>query len=90
MNSSNEVVTFNLLVNRLQEKNMPINNDLEPIELPMDLKFGDRPNTRFRNNLEALQVELVDAPTTEQARNVAWHYVKACLLYTSPSPRDGT
>ena len=56
---------------------MPINNDLEPIELPMDLKFGDRPNTRFRNNLEALQVELVDAPTTEQARNVAWHYVKA-------------
>ena len=56
---------------------MPINNDLEPIELPMDLKFGDRPNTRSRNNLEALQVELVDAPTTEQARNVAWHYVKA-------------
>ncbi len=56
---------------------MPINNDLEPIELPMDLKFGQKPTTRFRNNLDALKVELVDAPTTEQARNVAWHYVKA-------------
>ena len=56
---------------------MPVNNDLEPIELPMDLKF-DRPfDTEFCNNLEALNVELVDAPTTNQARNVAWHYVKA-------------
>ena len=56
---------------------MPINNELEPINLPMELKF-DRPvKTDFQNNLEALQVELVDSPTTEQARNVAWHYVKA-------------
>ena len=56
---------------------MPINKDLQPIELPMELKFGQRPSTRFHNNLEALNVELVDAPTSDQARNVAWHYVKA-------------
>ena len=56
---------------------MPINNDLDPIELPMDLKFGQEPNTNFYNNLQALKVELVDAPTTKQARDVAWHYVKA-------------
>ncbi len=56
---------------------MPINNDLEPIELPMDLKFGRSVNTVFENNLKALKVELVDAPTSEQARSVAWHYVKA-------------
>ena len=56
---------------------MPLNNDLEPIVLPMDLKFGNAVNTTFHNNLQALKVELVDAPTTEQARNVAWHYVKA-------------
>ncbi len=56
---------------------MPINKDLNPIELPMDLKFGEKPTTRFRNNLDALKVELIDAPTTDQARNVAWHYVKA-------------
>jgi thymidylate synthase (FAD) len=56
---------------------MPINNELEPITLPMDLKFGQEPSTSFYNNLEALNIELIDAPTTEQARNVAWHYVKA-------------
>jgi len=56
---------------------MPINKDLEPIELPMVLKFGQKPTTTFHNNLRALKSELVDAPTTDQARNVAWHYVKA-------------
>lgn len=56
---------------------MPLNNTLEPINLPMDLKFGKEPSTVFHNNLRALKVELVDSPTTEQARNVAWHYVKA-------------
>ena len=56
---------------------MPVNKDLQPIELPMELKFGQEPVTNFQNNLEALKVELVDAPSTEQARNVAWHYVKA-------------
>ena len=56
---------------------MPLNNDLTPITLPMDLKFDQPPSTVFMNNLNALKVELVDAPTSEQARNVAWHYVKA-------------
>ena len=56
---------------------MPLNNDLEPIELPMDLKFDQEPKTEFFNNLKALNVTLVDAPTSDQARNVAWHYVKA-------------
>lgn len=56
---------------------MPINNDIKPIELPMVLKFGQKPNTQFHNNLDALTVELVDHPTREQAWNLAWHYVKA-------------
>jgi thymidylate synthase ThyX len=56
---------------------MPINKDLEPIELPMVLKFGQEPKTTFLNNLDALKVELVDHPTRQQAWNVAWHYVKA-------------
>jgi thymidylate synthase ThyX len=56
---------------------MPINNNLEPIELPMVLKFGQKPTTNFLNNLDALKVELVDHPTRQQAWNVAWHYVKA-------------
>jgi len=56
---------------------MPQNTDLEPIELPMELKFGREPTTQYQNNLKALTVELIDAPTSEQARDVAWHYVKA-------------
>ena len=56
---------------------MPINENLNPIFLPMELKFDQPVKTRFKNNLKALNVELVDAPTSEQARNVAWHYVKA-------------
>ena len=56
---------------------MPINENLTPVTLPMDLKFDQEPTTRFVNNLEALNIELVDAPTTQQARDVAWHYVKA-------------
>jgi thymidylate synthase (FAD) len=43
----------------------------------MVLKFGQKPNTQFHNNLDALKVELVDHPTRQQAWNVAWHYVKA-------------
>lgn len=56
---------------------MPQNKDLEPIQLPMELKFGEPVHTKFKNNLDALKVELVDHPTADQARNVAWHYVKA-------------
>ena len=56
---------------------MPQNSELEPVELPMKLKFNQDPTTVFINNLRALQVELVDAPTRSQALNVAWQYVKA-------------
>jgi len=56
---------------------MPLNRDLEPITLPMELKFGKKSTTNFYNNIEALNVELIDAPTVDGARNVAWHYVKA-------------
>ncbi len=56
---------------------MPQNKNLNPIELPMVLKFGQEPKTEFHNNLEHLKVELVDAPSRSQALNVAWQYVKA-------------
>ena len=42
---------------------MPINYNLTPVNLPMDLKFGQEPKTNFENNLRALKVELVDYPT---------------------------
>ena len=56
---------------------MPQNNDLTPVTLPMTLRFDEEPTTEFLNDLDGLQVELVDHPTAEQMRNVAWRYVKA-------------
>lgn len=56
---------------------MPINNDLSPVDLPMLLKFNESPKTSFINNLESLNIELVDAPTREQAQKIAWHMTKA-------------
>ena len=50
---------------------MPINNDLKPVTLPMDLKFGQEPVTNYINNLESLKIELVDGPTREQAQKIA-------------------
>lgn len=68
---------------------MPQNNDLRPVDLPMTLRFDEEPTTEFLNDLDALQVELVDHPTAEQMRNVAWRYVKATWAdqpdYTDPS-----
>ena len=56
---------------------MPINNDLDPVQLPMDLKFDQVPVTNLINNLESLTIELVDGPTREQAQKIAWNMTKA-------------
>ena len=56
---------------------MPQNTDLTPVNLPMTLRFEEEPTTEFLNDLDGLQIELVDHPTAEQMRNVAWRYVKA-------------
>jgi thymidylate synthase (FAD) len=56
---------------------MPANLSLDPVTLPMELKFGEAPTTPFENHLDAFKVELVDAPSRESAWRVAWHYVKA-------------
>lgn len=56
---------------------MPINNNLSRVSLPMDLKFDQDPQTKFINNLESLNVELIDGPTRKQAQKIAWHMTKA-------------
>jgi len=43
----------------------------------MKLKFGQKPTTEFRNNIDAIGVELIDHPTRQQACDLAWHFVKA-------------
>ena len=56
---------------------MPINNELKTVTLPMELKFGQVPVTNYINNLESLNIELIDAPTQEQAQKIAWNMTKA-------------
>ena len=66
---------------------MPQNLSLEPVTLPMPLRFGEEPQTEFVNDLDALRVELVDSPTAEQMRHVAYRYVKATWA-DSPEETD--
>lgn len=56
---------------------MPQNKNLNPVKLPMKLRFEEEPTTEFLNDLDNLTVELVDHPTAKQMREVAWRYVKA-------------
>lgn len=47
---------------------MPKNNDLEPVKLPMKIRFGEKPTTNFRDNLAAINVTLMDVPSVEDLR----------------------
>ena len=47
---------------------MPKNNNLEPVKLPMKLRFGEKPVTKFKNNLDAIKVTLMQAPTMDDLR----------------------
>ena len=47
---------------------MPKNNNLEPVTLPMVLRFGEKPNTEFKNNLDSINVTLMQAPTMDDLR----------------------
>jgi len=56
---------------------MPQNLDLEPITLPMSLRFGEEPRTEFVNNLDALNVQLVDSPDPRTIRQAVYCFVKS-------------
>lgn len=47
---------------------MPKNNKLEPVTLPMALRFGEKPTTKFKNNLDAIKVTLLQAPSMDDLR----------------------
>lgn len=47
---------------------MPKNNILEPVTLPMALRFGEKPKTEFKNNLDSINVTLMQAPTMDDLR----------------------
>lgn len=47
---------------------MPMNNNLEPVKLPMVQRFGEKPRTRFKNNLDSIKVTLMQAPSMDDLR----------------------
>lgn len=47
---------------------MPKNNNLKPVELPMVKRFGEKPKTEFKNNLDAIKVTLMEAPTMDDLK----------------------
>ena len=56
---------------------MPKNNDLTPVELPMALRFDEKPTTAFVNNLGAIDVELMSAPTMDELRSYLPQFITA-------------
>ena len=56
---------------------MPKNNNLDPVVLPMDVKFGESSITNFKNNLKSISVRLMDAPTMEQLRGYLPQFILA-------------
>lgn len=56
---------------------MPKNNNLQPIELPMALRFDEKPTTKFKNNLSSIDVELMSAPTMDELRSYLPQFITA-------------
>lgn len=56
---------------------MPKNNNLKPAKLPMNIRFGEKPTTKFKNNLEAIDVELISAPTMSELRSYLAPFIQA-------------
>lgn len=56
---------------------MPKNNNLAPVKLPMDKKFGREPVTLFMNNLTEIDVRTISAPSLEDLENYIPYFVDA-------------
>lgn len=56
---------------------MPKNNNLKPTKLPMVLRFGEKPITKFKNNLRAIDIKLINAPTMNELRSYLPQFITA-------------
>ena len=76
----------------LDANNNPVKND-DPMGISYDQCDEDDPNLAVWSvygHIPGQGIESIsDHPTKEAAQIAIISLVKACLLYTSPSPRDG-
>ena len=56
---------------------MPKNNNLEPVKLPMALRFGEKPKTNFKNNLESINITLKSGPSMDELRGYLGGFIEA-------------
>lgn len=56
---------------------MPKNNNLKPVKLPMQIKFNMKPSTKFVNNLDAVELTLIHAPSMDDLRYYVIPFLKA-------------
>lgn len=56
---------------------MPQNNNLKPVQLPMPIRFGEKPDFEFKNDLENIKVTLVDHTPWHNVLNYLPGYVNA-------------
>ena len=62
---------------------MPRNNNLKPVTFPMEVCFGQKPETEFKNNLDAIKVKILHAPKWEDVRRYLVDFTEATW---SPQP----
>lgn len=56
---------------------MPKNNNLTPVKLPMKIRFNEEPTTKFKNNLEAISLDLIQAPSMDELRSYLVPFIEA-------------
>lgn len=61
---------------------MPKNNDLQKVDLPMVQKWNQKPQTDFVNNIAALEVELISAPSQDDLLKYIPEFVGATWAET--------
>ena len=60
---------------------MPVNNNLKKKEFPFPIKFDKGGSTEFKNNLENIKIELVQAPRYEDIR-------ESCIAFANATWKD--
>lgn len=56
---------------------MPKNNNLDPVKLPMDIKFDREQKTEFKNNLDSIGIKLMCYPSIQELRSYIPAFVDA-------------
>lgn len=56
---------------------MPKNMNKKPSELPMELMFGEKPETRFVNNLDSINVKLISSPQLHELTKYLPEFIRA-------------